>query len=73
MLRWNSSVLTGDAKNTDIWYNTGSCTLFYYVIFRQERFIDSIETKRTDKGTIFSSLCVHYLCLQMKQLFEGHT
>lgn len=25
------------------------------------------------KGTIFSSLCVHYLCLQMKQLFEGHT
>lgn len=45
-----------------MWYNTGSCTIFYYVIFRQEEFMDSIETTGLRKD-YFSSLCVHSLCL----------
>lgn len=33
--------------------------------------MDSIETMGLRRD-YFSSLCVHSLCLQMKQLFEGH-
>lgn len=56
MLHSGSSVLQ-TKLNTDIWYNTGRCTLFYYVIFRQERFIDSIETNRLKRDYSLLTVC----------------
>lgn len=64
--------VTDDAK-IQIFGTILVVVLYFIMSFLDKRGLLTVLRLKDWKGTIFSSLCVHYLCLQMKQLFEGHT